>query len=103
MLLYYRVLGIEGTVDDEIIRAKYLELVKKYPPEKEPDKFRLINRAYEAIRDERQRVSTKLSGIDHYRFWKDAFDDLMTTVELERQSPGLEEIVEAQKKDHARI
>lgn len=104
MLLYYRILGVdEKNADDETIRAKYLDLVKTYTPEKSPEKFRLINRAYEALSDERRRVKTKLMGYGSYRFWKEALDDLMTTVEFERKSPTLEEIVKAHEKDYGRI
>ncbi|MCF8045216.1 MAG: J domain-containing protein [Desulfarculaceae bacterium] len=103
MLLYYRILGVDETAGDETIRSKYLQLVKEHPPEKDPEKFRLINRAYEALKDERQRVRTKLSGFGSYRFWKEALDDLVATVGSERRSPGLEEIVGAQTKDNGRI
>ena len=33
------------------VRPRYLELVKQFPPEREPEKFREIRAAYEATKD----------------------------------------------------
>ncbi len=41
------VLGLDATSTNEQIRAKYLELVKQYPPERDPDRFAEIRAAYE--------------------------------------------------------
>lgn len=47
----FQVLGIPIDASEETVRSRYLELVKKYPPEREPEKFRQIQIAYEAARD----------------------------------------------------
>jgi preprotein translocase subunit Sec63 len=47
----FAVLGISAELDDEAIRRRYLELVKQFPPERQPEKFAEIRRAYEALRD----------------------------------------------------
>lgn len=45
------VLGLPRQASEAEIRARYLELVKQYPPDREPDKFREIRAAYEATKD----------------------------------------------------
>ncbi len=47
----FQVLGIAMDATEEDVRNRYLELVKKFPPEREPEKFREIQSAYEAARD----------------------------------------------------
>jgi DnaJ-class molecular chaperone len=52
----YRVLGIpEDTDDDEAIRSAWLEGVRRFPPEKEPERFARNREAYEMIRDRESR------------------------------------------------
>jgi curved DNA-binding protein CbpA len=43
-------------VDDADVRRAYLDLVRRFPPEKRPDDFQRIHAAYEAIATERQRI-----------------------------------------------
>ena len=45
------VLGLSADCSEAELRARYLELVKRHPPEREPEKFRQLHRAYEAARD----------------------------------------------------
>lgn len=52
----YDVLGIFPPTDDAAVRARYLTLVKKFPPEQHPERFAEINRAYEMIQDKEQRL-----------------------------------------------
>ena len=52
----YAVLDLEPDAGDEAIRARYLELVRKYPPERAPDRFRAVREAYELVRDEDRRI-----------------------------------------------
>lgn len=47
------------TTADEIKRA-YFQLVRQFPPEREPEKFQEIRRAYEQLRDPEQRALTDL-------------------------------------------
>ena len=52
----YRVLGIpEDTDDDDAIRNAWLEGVRRFPPEKEPERFARNREAYEMIRDRESR------------------------------------------------
>jgi len=56
----YAVLGLPADSDDETIRRRYLELVKQFSPEHHPDKFALIRRAYESLRDLETRLRYRL-------------------------------------------
>lgn len=47
----FTVLGLSRDAGEAEVRARYLELVKQYPPEREPEKFRAIRAAFEAAKD----------------------------------------------------
>jgi curved DNA-binding protein CbpA len=47
----FDVLGVPKNADEAEIRARYLELVKRFPPERDPDKFREVRAAFEAAKD----------------------------------------------------
>jgi hypothetical protein len=44
-------LGVSPDADEAQIRARYLELVKQYPPERDPEKFQEIRTAFDAVKD----------------------------------------------------
>ena len=52
----YRILGVEEATDDESIQRRYLELVRRFQPERAPDAFQRIRGAYETLMDERARL-----------------------------------------------
>ena len=56
----YAVLGLPADSDDETIRRRYLELVKQFSPERHPDKFAAVRRAYESLRDLDTRLRYRL-------------------------------------------
>jgi curved DNA-binding protein CbpA len=56
----YAVLGLPADCDDEMIRRRYLELVKQFSPERHAEKFALIRRAYESLRDLETRLRYRL-------------------------------------------
>lgn len=60
----YEILGIDSTADDKAIRNAYLELIKKHPPDRAPERFKEIANAYETIKDEKKRL-------EYYLFNKD--------------------------------
>lgn len=47
----FQVLGVSRDAGEAEVRARYLELVKQYTPDRDPQKFREIRAAYEAARD----------------------------------------------------
>jgi curved DNA-binding protein CbpA len=62
MLFHYLKLGLSMEASDTEIRKRYLDLVREYPPEKDPDRFQEFTMAYEAVKDERSRIRAALFG-----------------------------------------
>jgi curved DNA-binding protein CbpA len=56
----YEVFGLPGYADDDAIRARYLELVRLYPPEHQPERFGAVRAAYENLRDLDTRLRHRL-------------------------------------------
>lgn len=56
----FAVLGIADTSDDDAIRLRYLQLVKEFSPEKNPEKFAQIRQAYEQLKDRDTRLRHRL-------------------------------------------
>jgi curved DNA-binding protein CbpA len=56
----YQVLGLPPESDDEAIRRRYLELVRQFPPERNPERFAAIRQAYESLRDLNTRLRHRL-------------------------------------------
>ena len=56
----YAVLGLPDDSDDEAIRRRYLELVRRFSPEHHPERFAAIRAAYEKLRDLDTRLSYRL-------------------------------------------
>jgi curved DNA-binding protein CbpA len=56
----YEVLGIPPDADDEAIRRRYLQLVREFPPERHPEKFAEIRRAYDDLKDLNTRLLHRL-------------------------------------------
>jgi curved DNA-binding protein CbpA len=56
----FTVLGVADDADDAEIRQRYLALVRKFPPDRAPERFQELRAAYDALSDERKRLETKL-------------------------------------------
>lgn len=52
---YYEILGVAETAAKNEIKKAYFGLVRQYPPEKEPEKFKEYRKAYEVLFDENAR------------------------------------------------
>lgn len=57
----YDILGLSPDADDDAIRKAYLDLVRRFSPDADPEAFKRISRAYEQVKDEKTRLS-------HYLF-----------------------------------
>jgi curved DNA-binding protein CbpA len=56
----YAVLGLPPDSDDEAIRRRYLELVRRFSPEHHSERFAAIRSAYEQLRDLDTRLRYRL-------------------------------------------
>lgn len=52
----FAVLGLPPAVDDAAVRAAYRAVLRAHPPERDPEGFKRIRVAYEALRDAACRV-----------------------------------------------
>src|SRR5438105_2621579 len=56
----YEILGLPHDADDQVVRNRYLELVRKFTPERNPERFAAIRAAYESTRDLDTRLRHRL-------------------------------------------
>lgn len=59
----YEVLGLTAGADEATIRQTYLDLVRKFPPDREPEQFARVRAAYDALRDPVVRLESLLFNI----------------------------------------
>lgn len=52
----YEILGLDRNASQEEIRKAYFDLVRRFTPERDSEKFKEIRAAYERLRDLRKRV-----------------------------------------------
>lgn len=64
MLNPYAILGVSRQASDAEIRQAYFKLVRQYPPEKDPNKFKEIRAAYDSLKDETARMNTYLTHFE---------------------------------------
>ncbi len=56
----FEVFGVSPDADDATIRRAYLRLLRLHPPERDPDGFRRIRAAFEAVRSQQDRAARRL-------------------------------------------
>lgn len=56
----FDILGVSEDASDEVIKKAYLHKVRQYPPERYPDQFQRIRRAFEAIHTQSLRLRYQL-------------------------------------------
>lgn len=95
MLTHYLTLGLSPDADDETIRGRYLDSVKTYSPEKDPEMFQLVTEAYEALKDPRTRVRGWLFDLLNVKDADAALQNLARarTRRLERRRVGLDDLI----------
>jgi DnaJ-class molecular chaperone with C-terminal Zn finger domain len=52
----YHVLNVSEQADDTSVKQAYLQQIKNHPPERDPQRFREIQQAYELIKDNESRL-----------------------------------------------
>src|SRR5438034_9783547 len=77
----FAVLGLPPDSDDEAIRRRYLELVRRFTPEHHPQKFAEVRAAYERLKD----LGTRL----RYRLFEAGKNESLDTIleELSCRTP----------------
>jgi DnaJ-class molecular chaperone len=98
MLAYFLTLGISEDASDERVREAYLSMVKKHPPERDPERFQKINGAYEAIKDKRARVKTKMFSSVNRGDLEAGLLEFANARPVRRRRAGLDELIEANEK-----
>jgi curved DNA-binding protein CbpA len=58
----FAVLGLDETADDAAVRAAYLVALRQSPPDRDPEGFRRIREAYDALLDHERRLALRLFG-----------------------------------------
>jgi DnaJ-class molecular chaperone len=56
----YEILDLPQSASDAEVRRRYLELVRQFPPDRAPERFTEIHRAYEQLRDPVPRIEARL-------------------------------------------
>lgn len=47
----HEVLGLPAEADETAVRQRYLQLVREFPPDRDPERFAAIRAAYDELRD----------------------------------------------------
>lgn len=56
----FAVLGVGSDADDASVRRAYLRLLREHSPERDPEGFRRVRAAYEAVRSGQDRAARRL-------------------------------------------
>jgi curved DNA-binding protein CbpA len=72
----YEVLGLTPSAGEADVRRRYLELVREFPPDRAPEKFRAIRAAYDELRDPARRIEAQLFQLDR----ADSLDALVADI-----------------------
>ena len=78
------ILGVSPDVDEAALRQRYLELVRRNPPEKCPREFAEIREAYELLRDPVRRLEQQLFQLRGRESLNDVIADLRARVQTAR-------------------
>jgi DnaJ-class molecular chaperone len=82
----YTILELPADSDDEAIRRRYLQLVRQYPPERHPEKFAEIRRAYEKLKDLDTRLRYRLFDVGRHESVEAIIEELSCRTPRQRLS-----------------
>jgi curved DNA-binding protein CbpA len=89
----YDVLGVPLDTTDAQVRARYLELIREFPPEHHPERFAAVRTAYEKLKD--------LDSRARYRLFEQGSEDTIESITEEaacttpRRRLGLKQLLTA--------
>jgi curved DNA-binding protein CbpA len=69
----HEVLGLDRGAGDEEVRRRYLELVRQFPPDRDPDRFVAVRAAYDQLRDPIARMQSQLFNVEN----RDSMDAIL--------------------------
>ena len=72
----YEILDVVRGASETDIRRRYLELVRQYPPDRDPERFTEIHQAYEKLRDPVVRMESKLFDLESSETLADVIADV---------------------------
>jgi curved DNA-binding protein CbpA len=98
MLKHYLTLKISFPATDQEVRQAYLDLVKRFSPERHPKAFARITEAYEALKDETVRIHTQLKGFADINYPEEEILLLGRLKKLYGSQIGLRDLIEADKR-----
>lgn len=78
------ILGVSPEVDEAALRQRYLELVRRNPPEKCPREFAEIREAYELMRDPVRRLERQVFEVRGRESLNDVIADLRSRLQTAR-------------------
>lgn len=56
----HEILGVSADADEATLRARYVQLVREFPPDRVPERFAEIRAAYDELRDPVRMLERKL-------------------------------------------
>lgn len=80
----HHVLGLDSDASTDRIRERYLQLVRQFPPERDPDQFRSINAAYKMLNDPLIRAQALLRNTRHESTTPTALQDVCDRAEQQK-------------------
>lgn len=102
MLKHYLALGVSFPATDEEVRRAYLDLVKRFPPERHPEQFAEITEAYEALKDTTRRTHLMLEGFLQARYPEEEILLLDRLAKPKGNRIGLMDLVEMENRFNTR-
>jgi len=91
----YQTLGLPSDCNEDAVRARYLDLVRQFPPEQAPERFAEIRKAYDALKDRDAYLARRLFSAGQ----PEALDRLTDKLAQRggRRRLGLRELLDAQR------
>ena len=83
----YEVLGLPRHAGDAEIRARYLQLVREFPPDRAPQRFAEIRAAFDELRDPVRRLEEQLFRLGSSDSLETLAADLRARLRNARLSP----------------
>ena len=80
----HAILGVSPDVGEDVLRKRYLELVRRHPPEKCPQQFAEIRAAYEQLCDPVEQLKRQVFEIGGNESLDDVIAELRSRLQAAR-------------------